>query len=86
MNITDEQIDAIFGDSPFIARRTLDKTRYEVVQKTNADWRETIGTDDDFKHLGYYQTQDEATTAQRRLHVRWVLVTPALPAMIDSDG
>ena len=73
MDITNEQIDAIFGESPFVARRTIDKTRYEVVQQTNDDWREVIGTDDDFKHHGYYQTHDEATTAQRRLHVRWVL-------------
>ena len=73
MKITDELIDAIFGDSPFVARRKIDKSAYEVVQQTNDDWREVIGTDEDFKHWGDFETFEEAQTMMQRLHVRWVL-------------
>ena len=73
MKLTNEQIDAIFGDSPFIARRKMDKSAYEVVQQTNDDWREVIGNDDDFKHHGDFRTADEARAAMQQLHVRWVL-------------
>ena len=72
MQITDEQIDAIYDESPFIARRRMDKSGYEVVQMMNDDWREVI-TNDPPKHCGYFATYEDAETAQRRLHVRWVL-------------
>ncbi len=71
--LTDEQIEAIFGDSPFIARRKMDKSAYEVVQQTNIDWRDCIGTEDDFKHHGEFATESEARVARQRLHVRWLL-------------
>lgn len=74
IDLTDEQIDAIFGRSPFIARRKMDKSGYEVVQMINADWREAVGVDDDFRHCGDFATDLEALTAKRRLHVRWVLL------------
>ena len=73
MKLTNAQIDAIFGDSPFIARRKMDKSAYEVVQQTNADWREVIGNNNDFKHHGDFPTAEAARTAMQRLHVRWVL-------------
>ena len=73
MNITDECISLIFGDSPFIASRTADKQYYEVVQQTNADWREVIGLNEDFSHRGFFQSYEEAKIHQRRLHVRWAL-------------
>lgn len=72
MKITDEQIDAIFGDSPFVARRTLDKRQYEVIQAENPDWREVI-TNDEPKHHGYFKSYDDAEDVRRRLHTRWVL-------------
>lgn len=71
MDITDEQIDAIFGCSPFVARRTLDKSKYEVIQALNDDWREVIS--DERKHCGYFSSYEDAEAARRRLHVRWVL-------------
>lgn len=73
VKITNEQIDAIFGESPFVARRKIDKSGYEVVEQTNEDWREVIGTDDDFKHWCDFTTFEEAQVIQRRFHVRWVL-------------
>ena len=73
MEITDEQIAAIFGASPFVARRKIDKSGYEVLQQTNEDWLDTVGTDEDFQHCGDFQTEEEAVTVQQRLHVRWVL-------------
>jgi hypothetical protein len=73
MKLTDGQIDAIFGDSPFVARRTMDKSRYEVVQQTNSDWRDVVGTNEDFKHCGYFKTSEKADIARQRMHVRWVL-------------
>lgn len=72
MIITDEQIAAIFGDSPFVVRLTLDKRQYEIVQAMNHDWREVI-TNDKPKHYGYYKSHDEAEKVRRRLHTRWVL-------------
>jgi hypothetical protein len=72
MNITDEQIDAIFGDSPFIARRTIDKRQYEVIEALNDDWREVI-TNDEPRHHGFFRSYDEAETVRRQMHVRWVL-------------
>jgi len=72
MNITDDQIDAIFDDSPFVARRTMDNCQCEVIEALNDDWREVI-TNDEPRHHGYFQSYDEAVTVMRRLHVRWVL-------------
>lgn len=69
MSLTDDQIDAIFGDSPFIVRRTTDKSRFEVVE--NKLWPDAVS--EVFEHHGYFATHDDAETAQRRLHVRWVL-------------
>jgi hypothetical protein len=73
MDISDEQIDAIFGDSPYCARRTMDKTRYEVIRQTNADWRDVI--DEDPEHCGFFSTYDEAETVRRRRHVRFVFTS-----------
>lgn len=73
MEVSDEQIDAIFGPSPFIARRKIDKSGYEVRQQTNPDWRDVIGTNEDFVHHGDFDSQEAADKAMRRLHVRWVL-------------
>ncbi len=71
-DITDDQIDAIFDDSPFVARNVLSGGAYEVVQRENADWRELI-TNDEPKHHGYFDTFEEAEIVRRRLHTRWVL-------------
>ena len=72
--MTDEQIDLIFGDSPFLARRTLDKKRYEVVEALNDDWRDAISCDEP-RHHGYFSSFDEAETVRKRLHVRWVIAS-----------
>lgn len=72
LKLTDAQIDALFDESPFVARQTMDKRKYEVVQRENPDWRTHI-TNDKPKHHGYFDTYDEAEAVQRRLHTRWVL-------------
>jgi hypothetical protein len=71
-DITDDQIDAIFDDSPFVARNVLSGGAYEVVQRENADWRDLI-TNDEPKHHGYFDTFEEAEIVRRRLHTRWIL-------------
>jgi len=75
MNITDKQIDAIFGDSPFMARDKwesgISEKDYEVVEQQNDDWRVCISNDEP-KHHGYFDTYEEAKEVRRRLHVRWV--------------
>jgi hypothetical protein len=70
IELTDEQIDAFFGPSPFIARRRMDKSCYEVVEQTNEDWRECMRS---VVSHGNYATAEEADIIARRLHVRWVL-------------
>jgi hypothetical protein len=70
--ITDQQIDDMFGDSPFIARRKMDKTGYEVVQNTHPDWRTHI-PNDGWVHHGYFASDEDAITHKRRLHVRFIL-------------
>lgn len=69
MKISTRQIDAIFGPSPFIARRTLDKTRFEVTYEPDERWRKTGPN----KHHGFFETYEIAEKHQQRLHVRWVL-------------
>lgn len=71
--LTDSQIDAIFDDSPFIARRAFDKSCYEVLENTRPDWQTTIGTDADFVHHGNFNTFSDAEIHRRRLHVRRLL-------------
>lgn len=74
MNITDEQIDEIFSrNSKFVARRSLDKSQYEVVEMMNDDWREVIADGQEVR--GKFDTYEEAETLQRQLHVRYVLRT-----------
>ncbi|MDD5392417.1 MAG: hypothetical protein PHE17_05295 [Thiothrix sp.] len=74
MKISDAQIDAIFGDSPFIAQRTSDKRRHEVVFRQNDDWYDVI-TNDEPEHCGFFESYADAEKVRRRLHTRWVLST-----------
>tara|TARA_R110001599_G_scaffold349173_1_gene577081 strand:- start:816 stop:1040 length:225 start_codon:yes stop_codon:yes gene_type:complete len=74
MEITNEQIREIFSrDSKFIARRSIDKSHYEVIEMMNDDWREVVT--DDQKVRGEFATYEEAETVQRQLHVRHILST-----------
>jgi len=72
MQITNEQIDEIFSrNSKFIARRSEEKTHYEVVEMMNDDWRDVITDDQEVR--GIFPTYEEAETVQRQLHVRHAL-------------
>jgi hypothetical protein len=72
MNITDEQIDAIFGPSQFIARETMDHSKFEVVENTHPEWRSVIPSEG-WVHHGYFLKAEDAFRKQRQLHVRRVL-------------
>lgn len=72
-DITDDQIDDFFADSPFVARgnwqRHKSEKGFEVIEQENEDWRAVI-TNDEPKHHGYFDTYAEAEAVKNRLHLR----------------
>ena len=67
----DDLIRACNGESPFIARRTLDKSGYEVVENTHPDWLNCI-PNSGWRHHGYFGSHDEADDHKKRLHATWL--------------
>lgn len=60
-------------EAPFISRRPVDVSHGygEVVEQTNDDWQDTIGTDKDFRHHGYFPSTSEARKEAERLSLIW---------------
>jgi hypothetical protein len=76
--LTDAMRLASDADTPYNWRRTIDKSGYEVVQTTNEDWRECIGT---VERLAFYHTEHEAEQHALRLDAqfRWAEMLAAAP-------
>lgn len=72
MEITEEQIQALMGESPFTYRRSSYGNGYEVVELTNEDWKDVIPLDDEIFVRGRYSTHEEARDASERMHIKWV--------------
>jgi hypothetical protein len=70
--ITDEQIDAILGQSPFFVQQKMRGHGYEIVQNTSPEWRTHI-PNDGWVHHGDFETLESAQIHAGRLHVRFIL-------------
>lgn len=68
---SDEMIDQLYGDSPFLVR--ADDGLHYVYELTNADWREVTPDNDKFKCHGAFTDRSQAITVCNRLHARLVL-------------
>ena len=71
IQLTDEQIDRIYGPSKFVTRLSTDKSGYEIVEMMNDDWPDVITDEQEVR--GRFDTYDEAETVRLRMHVRFVL-------------
>jgi hypothetical protein len=56
--------------TPYIHRRKMDKSGYEIVRQDNTDWREVI--DDPITVIAEYPTSEEAEHHYDRLVIQWI--------------
>jgi hypothetical protein len=67
---TKGMVEALIDDqTPFICRRKMDKSGYEIVEQKNPDWRDVVA--DPMEVVAEFYNSDEAWAEHARIEAKW---------------
>lgn len=66
---TDAMREAMMGETPYLARRKMDKSGYEVIRQDHPEWRNVIA--EPMTVVAEYSSGDEAEEHCERLAFEW---------------
>jgi hypothetical protein len=72
MEATEGMFEALLDDqTPFICRRKMDKSGYEIVEQKNPEWRDVVA--DPMDVVAEFYDSEEAWAEHARLEIKWKL-------------